>query len=144
MSVCAGMEIDEGDETGSYDGGYGDREEAFSLHDVNGGDVEGGGALSGLPGAAPDGAVPKEKRITTRFMTKYERARVLGTRALQIRWWHFISFGGMSFFGGGMSVGGWAHVFFFLSVGVELSSFVEKQGERKCISPSLESLLLCL
>ena len=84
MSVCAGMEIDEGDETGSYDGGYGDREEAFSLHDVNGGDVEGGGALSGLPGAAPDGAVPKEKRITTRFMTKYERARVLGTRALQI------------------------------------------------------------
>ena len=26
-----------------------------------------------------------EKRTTTRFMTKYERARVLGTRALQIR-----------------------------------------------------------
>lgn len=24
-------------------------------------------------------------RITTRYMTKYERARVLGTRALQIR-----------------------------------------------------------
>lgn len=30
------------------------------------------------------GGVPKEKRITTRYMTKYERARVLGTRALQI------------------------------------------------------------
>jgi DNA-directed RNA polymerases I, II, and III subunit RPABC2 len=32
------------------------------------------------------GAVPieKSKRITTRYMTKYERARVLGTRALQI------------------------------------------------------------
>jgi DNA-directed RNA polymerase subunit K/omega len=25
-------------------------------------------------------------RITTRYMTKYERARILGTRALQIRW----------------------------------------------------------
>lgn len=25
-------------------------------------------------------------RITTRYMTKYERARILGTRALQIRY----------------------------------------------------------
>ncbi|XP_076445366.1 DNA-directed RNA polymerases I, II, and III subunit RPABC2-like [Babylonia areolata] len=30
------------------------------------------------------GAVDPSKRITTRYMTKYERARVLGTRALQI------------------------------------------------------------
>jgi DNA-directed RNA polymerase I, II, and III subunit RPABC2 len=30
-------------------------------------------------------AIPKEKRTTTPYMTKYERARVLGTRALQIR-----------------------------------------------------------
>jgi len=30
------------------------------------------------------GVVQKSKRITTRYMTKYERARVLGTRALQI------------------------------------------------------------
>ena len=29
-------------------------------------------------------AIPKEERSTTRFMTKYERARILGTRALQI------------------------------------------------------------
>jgi DNA-directed RNA polymerase I, II, and III subunit RPABC2 len=29
-------------------------------------------------------AVPPERRITTRYMTKFERARVLGTRALQI------------------------------------------------------------
>lgn len=36
-----------------------------------------------LPGNA-GGGVPKPKRITTRYMTKYERARVLGTRALQI------------------------------------------------------------
>ncbi|KAJ3192988.1 DNA-directed RNA polymerases I II and III subunit RPABC2 [Irineochytrium annulatum] len=28
--------------------------------------------------------IPKEKRMTTPFMTKYEKARVLGTRALQI------------------------------------------------------------
>jgi DNA-directed RNA polymerase I, II, and III subunit RPABC2 len=28
--------------------------------------------------------IPKSKRITTKYMTKYERARVLGTRALQI------------------------------------------------------------
>lgn len=29
-------------------------------------------------------AIPKNERITTPFMTKYERARILGTRALQI------------------------------------------------------------
>ncbi|KAL8870723.1 MAG: hypothetical protein Q9174_003293, partial [Haloplaca sp. 1 TL-2023] len=28
--------------------------------------------------------IPKEERSTTPYMTKYERARVLGTRALQI------------------------------------------------------------
>ena len=30
------------------------------------------------------GGIAKEDRITTRYLTKYERARVLGTRALQI------------------------------------------------------------
>merc|ERR1712032_752728 len=30
------------------------------------------------------GSVPKEQRITTPYMTKFERARILGTRALQI------------------------------------------------------------
>lgn len=29
--------------------------------------------------------IAQEKRTTTPYMTKYERARVLGTRALQIR-----------------------------------------------------------
>lgn len=29
-------------------------------------------------------AIPREERTTTPYMTKYERARVLGTRALQI------------------------------------------------------------
>lgn len=34
--------------------------------------------------SAQELAVPKEERMTTPYMTKYERARVLGTRALQI------------------------------------------------------------
>lgn len=29
-------------------------------------------------------AIPKDERTTTPYMTKYERARILGTRALQI------------------------------------------------------------
>lgn len=38
-----------------------------------------------IPGQQASGSgVPKSKRITTKYMTKYERARVLGTRALQI------------------------------------------------------------
>lgn len=37
-----------------------------------------------MPGHQQGGSVPKSKRITTKYMTKYERARVLGTRALQI------------------------------------------------------------
>ena len=38
-----------------------------------------------LPAAeAQPGRVDPEKRMTTPYLTKYERARVLGTRALQI------------------------------------------------------------
>lgn len=33
-----------------------------------------------------DRRVDNDKRTTTPYMTKYERARVLGTRALQIRY----------------------------------------------------------
>jgi DNA-directed RNA polymerase I, II, and III subunit RPABC2 len=36
-------------------------------------------------GEGQGGARPKSERITTKFLTKYERARILGTRALQIR-----------------------------------------------------------
>jgi DNA-directed RNA polymerases I, II, and III subunit RPABC2 len=32
-----------------------------------------------------DKKIPNDQRKTTPFMTKYERARILGTRALQIR-----------------------------------------------------------
>lgn len=34
-----------------------------------------------------------DDRITTKYMTKYERARILGTRALQIRWATLARFG---------------------------------------------------
>ena len=37
------------------------------------------------PTSDNDKKIPDEKRNTTPYMTKYERARVLGTRALQIR-----------------------------------------------------------
>ncbi|KAI9677968.1 MAG: DNA-directed RNA polymerases I II and III subunit RPABC2 [Bathelium mastoideum] len=51
-----------------------------------------GVVVSGDPSAAADKSksalkkkeIPREKRTTTPYMTKYERARVLGTRALQI------------------------------------------------------------
>jgi len=32
-----------------------------------------------------DKRIPNEERTTTPYMTKYEKARILGTRALQIR-----------------------------------------------------------
>lgn len=37
--------------------------------------------------------IASEKRSTTPYMTKYERARVLGTRALQIRYLWFFGYG---------------------------------------------------
>jgi DNA-directed RNA polymerases I, II, and III subunit RPABC2 len=38
----------------------------------------------GDPSGTSGGGRPAAERITTRYLTKYERARVLGTRALQI------------------------------------------------------------
>ena len=49
---------------------------------------QGGGGGGAKVEDAANGEAPaekKDKRVTTRFMTKYERARILGTRALQIR-----------------------------------------------------------
>lgn len=47
---------------------------------VNSGDVSAAGR-----GKAPKSKkIPKDQRITTPYMTKYEKARILGTRALQI------------------------------------------------------------
>ena len=42
------------------------------------------GAAGRRAGAGGGRAVPRHERTTTPYMTKYERARVLGTRALQI------------------------------------------------------------
>ena len=42
------------------------------------------GAGEEYTGGRGNKRVPDEERITSKFMTKYERARILGTRALQI------------------------------------------------------------
>ena len=66
--------------------GNGDEEDEGM--DVNGENIIASGDRSSL-GAQEGGgkrgkAVPKDQRTTTPYMTKYERARILGTRALQI------------------------------------------------------------
>jgi DNA-directed RNA polymerases I, II, and III subunit RPABC2 len=43
-----------------------------------------GGGNAPKPQTEADKKIPDDKRTTTPYMTKYERARVLGTRALQI------------------------------------------------------------
>lgn len=82
-----------------YESAVIDQEEGMGLEGgVDGVNVAaGGGAANGDDANAAAGGVkapvaqlrakqvPNEKRSTTPFMTKYERARVLGTRALQIR-----------------------------------------------------------
>jgi DNA-directed RNA polymerases I, II, and III subunit RPABC2 len=81
-------------------GGYGGGVEADDMYDDihndgNRDDLDQNEGMEGIEGGeskveiltdapAPQ-AIDKSKRITTRYMTKYERARVLGTRALQIR-----------------------------------------------------------
>lgn len=72
-----------GDEGGGVGGG-GDDDELDVTGEHVGGDAENptivgiGDDSGGGPGTAPS------ERITTRYLTKFERARVLGTRALQI------------------------------------------------------------
>lgn len=64
------------------------------VEDLNGAepdhDVVNGGASQEQPTAPPTGLSgerqPNKVRITTPYLTKYERARILGTRALQIRY----------------------------------------------------------
>lgn len=43
-------------------------------------------AAGGAPTNTDSSGKPNEERITTPYMTKYEKARILGTRALQIRY----------------------------------------------------------
>lgn len=65
--------------------------EVAAFEDTNG-DTQNKNVVTGDPNAGQkkptsdnDKKIPDEKRNTTPYMTKYERARVLGTRALQIR-----------------------------------------------------------
>ena len=67
------------DNSSGEDGDYGD-EESVILNDEENKEEE-DGALGIRRGIRK---VAEEERITSRFMTKYERARILGSRALQI------------------------------------------------------------
>ncbi|POY73991.1 hypothetical protein BMF94_2802 [Rhodotorula taiwanensis] len=87
-------------DAGSFNGGDDDRYEGDDYGYQNADDaqefldqqheLENQGGEAGIveSGERPDGAdVPEranEERVTTPYMTKYERARILGTRALQI------------------------------------------------------------
>lgn len=48
------------------------------------GAAAGTGAQDGIDMIAPEDAIRSDTKVTTRYLTKYERARILGTRALQI------------------------------------------------------------
>lgn len=52
---------------------------------VSGDQASAGGEKKTAVSAKAAKKIPNEKRTTTPYMTKYERARVLGTRAQQIR-----------------------------------------------------------
>ena len=86
--------------SGGGGGGFGDDDELFAADEfpADGGedaleilDEHGGaaaaasGASASAPAAGKGKAVDPSQRVTTRYMTKYERARLLGTRALQLR-----------------------------------------------------------
>ncbi|KAL2100964.1 hypothetical protein ACEWY4_002725 [Coilia grayii] len=64
------------------DGDFDDVEEDEGLDDLENAEDEDQENVQILP--AGEGQQANQKRITTPYMTKYERARVLGTRALQI------------------------------------------------------------
>lgn len=76
-------------ESGAYAAGEGDdNQDDMIYQDGNREDLDqqdGAEDRTDLMMEEPAHPIDKSKRITTRYMTKYERARVLGTRALQIR-----------------------------------------------------------
>ncbi|WFD37775.1 subunit common to RNA polymerases I, II, and III [Malassezia japonica] len=61
-------------------------DEAGGLDDAEMGDesVVHSSAGGAIPAGGTDDSKPNTERITTPYMTKYEKARILGTRALQI------------------------------------------------------------
>ncbi|XP_069712392.1 DNA-directed RNA polymerases I, II, and III subunit RPABC2 isoform X1 [Phaenicophaeus curvirostris] len=71
------------DNEDNFDGDdFDDVEEDEGLDDLENAEEEGQENVEILPSGERQQA--NQKRITTPYMTKYERARVLGTRALQI------------------------------------------------------------
>lgn len=62
-------------------------DETAGADDADGGDdaVVHSSAGGPIPAGMSADAKPNTERITTPYMTKYEKARILGTRALQIR-----------------------------------------------------------
>ena len=82
--------MDDDYEGGGFQGGDNeDAQDDMIYQDGNREDLdqpEGAEDRTDLMMEAPAHLIDKSKRITTRYMTKYERARVLGTRALQIRY----------------------------------------------------------
>lgn len=73
------------DEEDGENGGAEDPDQNMNI--VTSGDASGAAqkGATGVKGIKEKKVAP-EKRTTTPYMTKYERARVLGTRALQIRY----------------------------------------------------------
>ncbi|KAK8200750.1 subunit common to RNA polymerases I, II, and III [Zalaria obscura] len=65
-------------------GGQEDPDQHTQGNIVTSGDASGAAARSTTVKGLKEKRIPNEKRTTTPYMTKYERARVLGTRALQI------------------------------------------------------------
>lgn len=96
-------DVDNYDQDGFDD--FDDEEQNFSDHGSDAGEGIGANGeqdnfiTAGDPAAAAAAAaaarggvkidekkIPNDQRTTTPYMTKYEKARLLGTRALQIRW----------------------------------------------------------
>lgn len=76
----------ESEEQAGEAGGTEDPDQLAHGNIVTSGDPNGaaGKQSTGVKGLK-EKRIPTERRSTTPYMTKYERARVLGTRALQIR-----------------------------------------------------------
>ena len=95
------MSDDGADANGDFEDGHGGMDDMHEEEEIDGGEeaedeagegegptghreVVTSGDVAALSGAGEGVAVPKNDRITTPYITKFERARVLGTRALQI------------------------------------------------------------
>lgn len=80
-------EVNENGEQANYESGNGAPQDAEMVDGVAAhepGDAERADVGAARPGLTGE-RQPNKVRVTTPYLTKYERARVLGTRALQIR-----------------------------------------------------------